>query len=50
MTTESKSKKPKERYLKIPYAILNLGGLGLREKVLLAYIYGFGENSGNNGL
>lgn len=43
MTTEKQTKKPKERYLKIPYHILNIGGLGLNEKVLLAYIYGFGE-------
>lgn len=35
--------KPKERYLKIPYSILNIGGLGLSEKVLLAYINGFGR-------
>jgi len=37
------SKKPKERYLKIPYHILNIKRLGLSEKVLLAHIYSFGE-------
>ena len=36
-------KKPKELYLKIPYHILNIPGLGLCEKVLLAHIYSFGE-------
>ncbi len=36
-------KKEQERYLKIPYRILNIGGLGLCEKVLLAYIYSFGD-------
>ena len=35
--------KPKELYLKIPYHILNIPGLGLCEKVLLAHIYSFGE-------
>jgi hypothetical protein len=36
-------KEPKELYLKIPYHILNIPGLGLCEKVLLAHIYSFGE-------
>jgi len=35
-------KKPTELYLKIPYHILNIPGLGLCEKVLLAHIYSFG--------
>jgi hypothetical protein len=39
----AKTKKPKELYLKIPYHILNIEGLGLSEKVLLAHIYSFGE-------
>ena len=40
----SKGKKePKELYLKVPYHILNIPGLGLCEKVLLAHIYSFGE-------
>ena len=33
----------KERYLKIPYHILNIETLDLREKVLLAHIYSFGQ-------
>ena len=32
-----------ERYLKIPYHILNIERLGLSEKVLLAHIYSFGQ-------
>jgi len=36
-------KEPTELYLKIPYHILNIPGLGLCEKVLLANIYSFGE-------
>jgi hypothetical protein len=36
-------KEKKERYLKIPYHILNIGGLGLSEKVLLAHIFSFGK-------
>jgi hypothetical protein len=36
-------KEPKELYLKVPYHILNIPGLGLCEKVLLAHIYSFGE-------
>jgi hypothetical protein len=36
-------KEPTELYLKIPYHILNITGLGLCEKVLLAHIYSFGE-------
>ena len=36
------TRKPKERYLKIPYHILNISQLGLSEKVLLAHIYSFG--------
>ncbi len=36
-------KKPKEPYLKVPAHILNLGQIGLCEKVLLAHIYSFGE-------
>jgi len=35
-------KMAKELYLKIPYHILNIPGLGLCEKVLLAHIYSFG--------
>ncbi len=35
-------KKHKEPYLKIPAHILNLCGIGLCEKVLLAHIYSFG--------
>ena len=35
-------KAQKELYLKIPYHILNLQGIGLSEKVLLAHIYSFG--------
>ena len=35
-------KPQKERYLKIPYHILNLPGLGLSEKVLLAHIHSYG--------
>lgn len=34
--------KPAERYLAIPYHILNLGGIALAEKVLLSHIYSFG--------
>jgi len=42
-TNKSEAKtKPKDRYLKVPYAILNLRDLGLCEKVLLSHIYGFG--------
>ena len=37
-----KTKKQTEKYLKIPYHILNIEGLGLSEKVLLAHIYSFG--------
>ena len=37
------NKEPKELYLKVPYHILNIPGLGLCEKVLLAHIYSFGE-------
>ena len=33
---------PKEKYLKIPYHILNIETLDLREKVLLAHIYSYG--------
>ena len=36
------NKEPKEFYRKIPYHILNIPGLGLCEKVLLAHIYSFG--------
>ena len=50
MKMERKSKKIKsrkdarvERYLKIPYHILNIETLDLREKVLLAHIYSFGQ-------
>ncbi|MHC4659617.1 MAG: hypothetical protein ACYS83_10665 [Planctomycetota bacterium] len=35
-------KTPKERYLKIPYPILNLEQISFCEKVLLAHIYSFG--------
>lgn len=35
-------KKQKECYLKIPYHILNLSGISLCQKVLLAYVYSFG--------
>jgi len=38
-----KSKKPKENYLKIPNHILNLQGIKLSEKVLLAHFYSFGR-------
>jgi len=34
---------PGDRYLAIPYHILNLRGIGLCRKVLLAHIYSFGE-------
>lgn len=40
---KSKDKPGSERYLKIPYHILNIERLGLNEKVLLAHIYSFGE-------
>jgi hypothetical protein len=33
----------KERYLKVPYHILNLTSIGLCEKLLLAHFYSFGE-------
>ncbi len=36
--------KETERYLKTPYSIFNMPDLKQREKTLLAYIYGFGEN------
>jgi hypothetical protein len=36
------TKSQKQFYLKIPYEILNLPGLDLCEKVLLAHIYSFG--------
>ncbi len=39
----TKKKTQTEPYLKIPYHILNLTGIGLPEKVLLAHIYSFGE-------
>ena len=43
MGKKSKAKKEaRERYLVIPYNILNLRGIGLCEKVLLAHIYSFG--------
>lgn len=43
MATNNKTKKQaRERYLAIPYHILNLGGIGLCQKVLLAHIYSFG--------
>lgn len=35
-------KTAKEQYLKVPYHILNIAGLGLCEKMLLAHIYSFG--------
>ena len=34
--------KPAERYLAIPYHILNLSGIALAQKVLLSHIYSFG--------
>jgi transposase len=37
-----KSKKAKERYLKVPYHILNMTGIGLSQKVLYAHIYSYG--------
>ncbi len=37
-----KSEKPKENYLKIPNSILNISGLNLSKKNLLAHIYSFG--------
>lgn len=36
-------KKVRGKYLAIPYSILNLRDIGLREKALLAHIYGFGH-------
>ena len=39
---KAKSNKKRERYLVIPYHILNLIGLGLSQKVLLSHIYSFG--------
>lgn len=38
-----KEKEQKERYLKIPYHILNIEGLSLSDKVLLAHIYSFAK-------
>jgi len=38
-----KADKPKERYLKIPYSIFNIGGVGLSEKMFLGYINSFGR-------
>lgn len=44
MGEKAKSKKnSSERYLKIPYFILNLRGIGLCQKILLAHIYSFGQ-------
>lgn len=43
MKSKKDNKKPQELYLKIPHKILNIGGLGLSEKVLLAYIHSFGR-------
>ncbi|RKY24114.1 MAG: hypothetical protein DRP62_04505, partial [Planctomycetota bacterium] len=44
MAVKSKVKKtPRERYLAIPYHILNLSDIGLCQKVLLAHIYSFGQ-------
>lgn len=44
MSGKSKSKRDSaERYLKIPYFILNLRGIGLCQKILLAHIYSFGQ-------
>jgi len=40
---KSKSRLTPERYLKIPYHILNIERLGLSEKILLAHIYSFGQ-------
>ena len=34
--------KPKEKYLKIPYYILNIEGISLSEKVLLAHFHSYG--------
>ena len=43
MSGKSKVKKGhRERYLAITYSILNLRGIGLCQKVLLAHIYSFG--------
>lgn len=39
---KKKNKKDIQRYLVIPYHILNLTGFGLCQKVLLSHIYGFG--------
>jgi hypothetical protein len=38
-----KPEQPKENYLKVPYHILNLPDIGLCEKILLAWVYSFGE-------
>ena len=44
MSGKAKSKKnSSERYLKLPYPILNLRDIDLRQKVLLAHIYSFGR-------
>jgi len=44
MSGKSKHKrKAADRYLAIPYHILNLLGIGLCQKVLLAHIYSFGQ-------
>lgn len=44
MGGKSKVKRaPGDRYLAIPYHILNLRNIGLCEKVLLAHIYSFGQ-------
>jgi len=37
-----KQKGKAERYLAMPYHILNLTDIGAGEKILLAYIHGFG--------
>jgi len=39
---KTSKKKPAERYLAIPYHILNLTGIALAQKVLLSHIYSFG--------
>jgi hypothetical protein len=44
MSGKSKVKKGRrDRYLAITYSILNLRGIGLCQKVLLAHIYSFGQ-------
>ena len=42
--TSSRRRKPeRDKYLAIPHSILNLQGIGLCQKILLAHIYSFGQ-------